>query len=226
LPLFKSSTALALAAAEPAVGDCRRITARQCRQPFQHQHLLSRSSPADRLDAVFPGRSVDRVAERVTRPPPHVEDNPAATSAMPPEYRCPAHHYCSFERPPLHLLSLQPRREMKRRGIDGLLRRRIGKFTVIGIAHYRAGKRDHLQRWVVQCACGRYEYRSTQALRNGLDMQCDRCGWNDDNKQSRPPLPPVPSAVDYWASRTLSAKSQSPVARYRFNPITKSEEKT
>lgn len=53
-------------------------------------------------------------------------------------------------------------------GFIDLTGRRVGRFTVIGVA------RDFKGKWTVRCDCGRYSTRSARAIKNPANTQ-DRC---------------------------------------------------
>ena len=58
--------------------------------------------------------------------------------------------------------------ETNAQGFIDLSKRRVGRFTVLGIS------RDFPRQWVVRCDCGRYSTRSAKAIKNKDNGQ-DRC---------------------------------------------------
>ncbi|MBO0736558.1 MAG: hypothetical protein J2P48_08320 [Alphaproteobacteria bacterium] len=170
--------------------------------------FVRQSTPAERLDMVFARDPVNRVAMRVTQQ--DLMDHPQNDPQPPPEpeYIPRSFHFCSFERPALMKLNGLDITTMRRQGTDQLLRRKIGKLTVIGVAAERkpvsaGGDKAHRRRWVVQCECGRYEYRQTPALRRNDDRGCcDYCRWVAEGKPRRKPsLPSKPVRDTYQPDR-------------------------
>lgn len=62
-------------------------------------------------------------------------------------------------------------RHRELRPTDNLTGRKRGRLTVVGKA------RDVLARWVVRCACGKYEYRTAKAIKNRANNEdaCEYC---------------------------------------------------
>jgi hypothetical protein len=53
--------------------------------------------------------------------------------------------------------------------------RRVGRFVVLGVALFLAGKKRE-RRWVVKCVCGRYQMLSAKAIKKKHDfMACVEC---------------------------------------------------
>lgn len=61
--------------------------------------------------------------------------------------------------------------ELKAEGFADLSGRRVGRFTVLGIA------RDFNRQWVVRCDCGRYSTRTAKAIKNPANSvdRCEHC---------------------------------------------------
>lgn len=55
--------------------------------------------------------------------------------------------------------------------------KRFGRFVVIGKFKPKEGNKNGKARWVVRCACGRYETRSSKAINNPHNSAdcCDEC---------------------------------------------------
>lgn len=70
--------------------------------------------------------------------------------------------------------------------------RKVGRFTVIGCALWRANGRVNTIRWVVKCSCGRYQMMRSKVVKyNHPDNMCQQCkkikstkykGSNDSEK--------------------------------------------
>lgn len=73
-----------------------------------------------------------------------------------------------------------PKTKRVPRDAPQLIGHRCGRLTVIGLYAKRAG------RWVVRCACGAYELRTTKALRNpeNSEDRCQRC-WHEARARKR-----------------------------------------
>lgn len=63
------------------------------------------------------------------------------------------------------------RKHRELRPTDNLTGRKRGRLTVVGKA------RDVLARWVVRCACGKFEYRTAKAIKNRANNEdaCEYC---------------------------------------------------
>ncbi len=61
--------------------------------------------------------------------------------------------------------------------VEDLTGRVVGRLTVIG---YHGSKKAKGSQWLVRCACGDYELRSTKAITNHtgqLEATCAACDW-------------------------------------------------
>lgn len=70
--------------------------------------------------------------------------------------------------------------ERNTNGFIDLTGRRVGRFTVIGVARHFAAQ------WVVRCDCGRYSTRRAKAIKNAENTQdrCEHCRYLASLKRS------------------------------------------
>lgn len=68
--------------------------------------------------------------------------------------------------------------------------KRNGRLLVIGCALYKTKAKVNSTRWVVRCACGRYQMQSTKAIKkDNPDLMCIVCYYNHRlKKKGRPRL--------------------------------------
>ncbi len=52
---------------------------------------------------------------------------------------------------------------------------KFGQFTVVGL--HDAGRTKKTLTWVVRCSCGKYETRTSKAVRNPNNAAIDCCQW-------------------------------------------------
>jgi hypothetical protein len=62
------------------------------------------------------------------------------------------------------------------RGIENLTGKKFGRFVVMGLyqSEPRGGSQGRKNIWLVRCACGDYESRTTKAVKNPSNKE-DRC---------------------------------------------------
>lgn len=67
-----------------------------------------------------------------------------------------------------HITSMYPLPTHMFRGLShhDLTGKRCGRFTVVGCALFKSKSKTNSTRWVVKCACGRYQMLSTKAVKN------------------------------------------------------------
>ena len=122
------------------------------------------------LDAILASIPVDRVAARVT-----VTNQPKTQEDISPE-KIDSKDYRDFQCPPL----IRRDKRLKRLSPDvyALIKQYVGfhfgRFTVIGLADLNhKGTKAY---WVVQCSCGRYDYRRLRVIRD-RDNRHDACDY-------------------------------------------------
>ena len=129
----------------------------------------------DLFDSVLASVPINKTAARIISGGTHYEQklNPAAHIA---------HSDCPL---PIKPIDVKRRRDPC---FVNLLGKKTGRLTVIGLADFKHKDKTKSATWVVRCACGNYEHRSSKAIKNpnNVDDACRFCrDWQFKQKRYR-----------------------------------------